>query len=64
MKVGFVQIKKKLYEESIVVLTEIIAILLTPGIFSSVSYDIGLIVSKLAYFLSSIRPPEKSSFCH
>ena len=38
-------LQKFLYEVSIVVLTDIIAILLTPGIFSPVLNDTGPIVS-------------------
>ena len=51
---------KFFYEVCIEVLTDIIALLLTPGIFSKVENDIGLIACKLVQFLSSAGPPEES----
>ena len=50
----------KSYEKGRVVLTDIIAILLTPGICTPVLNDIIPIAGKLANFLLSIHPPEKS----
>ena len=51
---------KFFYEVYILVLTDIIALLLTPGIFSPVDNDIGLIACKLVQFSSSAGPPEES----